>query len=626
LSSQFGLLTRRPFAPLFLTHLFGALNDHLILVALLATFVFQAASPSAGGPEVRAAIALCLFCIPFLILPGAAGQFGDKMDKAWLVRKLKLFEIAVALLAVASFAANSSALAAATLFLLGVRSSLFGPISYSTLAQQMQKGELVGANALMTSATFFAVFISTLAYTALLDISQLFAPASFVTLALMGYACSRKIVPADPPDPGLRINLRPLAEASHNFESLRRNRPLFLSVLGVSWFWFFCAAILAQILAGAGARDGSAHHLPAELIGLFALGFAIGAGACEPLSDRKVEIGLVPLGSIGLTLLALDLALAAGTGVPGQPSPDLGAASLGSRSNAWHLAADAVLLGLFGGLYLTPLNALIQARSDPGHRARTIAINSVVSAVFVAAAILWSAGLARAGLPQAGTLLALALLNAGVAIYIYRVVPEFLMRLIVWGLIHTFYKLRKSGLEHIPDEGAAVVVCNHVSFVDAVVISAACRRPIRFVTDHRIFAMPIVNFVFRVTRAIPIASPREDIELLRRAYAEISRALAAGEIVGIFPEGRITDSGEIAPFQNGIRRILDRNPVPVIPMALRGLWGSFFPRKDAPAMTRPLRRGLFNRIELVVAPAIPPDRANPKLLQQTVSQLRGNWK
>jgi hypothetical protein len=230
------------------------------------------------------------------------------------------------------------------------------------------------------------------------------------------------------------------------------------------------------------------------------------------------------------------------------------------------------------------------------------------------------------GLTVAQSLLAVAVLNAAVALYIYRVVPEFLMRLVVWGLVHTLYRLRKSGLEHIPDEGPAVVVCNHVSFVDAVVISAACRRPIRFVMDHRIFALPVLNFVFRVTRAIPIASPRDDLDLLRRAYAEIARALDDGDIVGIFPEGRITDTGDIAPFQNGIRRIIGRNPVTVIPMALRGLWGSFFSRKDAPAMTRPLRRGLFSRIELIVAPGVPPERATPKLLWEIVADLRGDWK
>jgi 1-acyl-sn-glycerol-3-phosphate acyltransferase len=199
------------------------------------------------------------------------------------------------------------------------------------------------------------------------------------------------------------------------------------------------------------------------------------------------------------------------------------------------------------------------------------------------------------------------------------------MRFLVWLLIHSVYRLEKSGLERIPEEGPAVLACNHVSFVDALVIAAACRRPIRFVMDHRIFGVPVLNFVFRTGRAIPIASAREDPVMLDRAYEEIARALGEGDLVGIFPEGRITDTGEMYPFRSGIRRIVERTPVPVVPMALRGLWGSFFSRKEGPAMTRPFRRGIFSRIALAVGAPVPAESVTPEGLQAEVLALRGNW-
>ncbi|MEP6702214.1 MAG: 1-acyl-sn-glycerol-3-phosphate acyltransferase, partial [Betaproteobacteria bacterium] len=203
---------------------------------------------------------------------------------------------------------------------------------------------------------------------------------------------------------------------------------------------------------------------------------------------------------------------------------------------------------------------------------------------------------------------------------------EFLMRFLCWLLVHSIYRVSKSGIDRIPDEGPAILVCNHVSFVDALIITAASPRPVRFVMDHQIFRVPVLSFVFRTANAIPIASAKVDPALLERAYDEVARALEAGELVGIFPEGRITDTGELNPFRSGIQKILARTPAPVVPIALQGLWGSFFSRKDAAAMTKPFRRGLLSRIGLIVGDAVPPAAATPAALQGIVAGLRGDWR
>jgi len=254
-----------------------------------------------------------------------------------------------------------------------------------------------------------------------------------------------------------------------------------------------------------------------------------------------------------------------------------------------------------------------------------IAANNILNALFMVVASAMSAVLLSSAvgfsLPQ--LFLVTAVLNALVAIYIYTLVPEFLMRFLCWLLIHTVYRLKKEGLENIPDAGPAVIVCNHVSFVDALVITAGCPRPIRFVMDHQIFKIPVLSFVFRTGKAIPIASAKVDEALLNRAYDQVAAALEDGELVCIFPEGRITDNGELYPFKGGIKRIVDRTPVPVIPMALRGLWGSFFSRKGGPAMTKPFRRGVLSGIGLAVGPSVAPELATPETLQGRVAALRG---
>jgi len=221
-------------------------------------------------------------------------------------------------------------------------------------------------------------------------------------------------------------------------------------------------------------------------------------------------------------------------------------------------------------------------------------------------------------------LLLMAIFNAAVAVYIFGLVPEFLMRFIVWLLVNVGYRLKTRGLEHIPDEGPAVVVCNHVSFMDALVVVGCCRRPIRFVMDHQIFKIPLLNFVFRTAGAIPIASARENPKLLERAYDRVARYLAEGEVVGIFPEGRLTADGEIGPFKSGIEQIIQRTPAPVVPMALRGLWGSFFSRRHGKAMAHFPRR-FWSRVELAVGEPVPAEQATSALLRERVAALRGDW-
>jgi 1-acyl-sn-glycerol-3-phosphate acyltransferase len=291
----------------------------------------------------------------------------------------------------------------------------------------------------------------------------------------------------------------------------------------------------------------------------------------------------------------------------------------------WRVAADLVLIGMFGGFYIVPLYALIQERSDAAYRSRIIAANNILNALFMVASAGIAIGLLKAGLSIPQLFLVTALMNAVVAVFIYGLVPEFLMRFLAWLLIHTMYRVRKEGLDHIPDEGSCIVVCNHVSYVDAVVIAACVRRPIRFVMDHRIFRIPVLSFIFRAMRTIPIAPAKEDAAMKARAFEEAARALAAGEVVGIFPEGTLTETGEMNPFRPGVQQMLATTPVPVVPLALSGLWGSFFSRSHQGKAMRRLR-GVFSRIMLIAGPPIPPERAAPAQLQATVLALRGERK
>jgi 1-acyl-sn-glycerol-3-phosphate acyltransferase len=623
-SNQFRLLATRRFGPLFVTQLLGAFNDNLFKNALVLLVTYQAATLAVMRPEVLVNLCGGVLILPFFLFSATAGQLADKYERSRIVRLVKLLEVGIMLLGALGFVLHSLGLLLATLFLLGTHSAFFGPVKYALLPQHLRQEELIGGNGLVEFGTFVAILAGTIAGGILMsDASGIYlAPACAIAVAALGYLASRLLPHSPAPDPGLRLNWNPLSETWGTLRFVWPNRAVFNSLLGISWFWFVGALLLAQLPAYAKDYLGGAPAVVTLLLATFSVGVGTGSLLTERLSGHKVEIGLVPFGSIGITLFAFDLWLASPGAATGS---HFSAAQFLSHDGSLRVLLDLFFLGMFGGFYIVPLYALIQSRTEATHTSRVIAANNILNALFMVVAAGFGALLLARGLSIPQLFLVTALLNAAVAFYIYRMVPEFLMRFIVWLLIHSVYRLRARGLEHIPETGPGVVACNHVSFVDALVISAACRRPIRFIMDHNIFRIPVLSFVFREGRAIPIASAKEDPAALERAYEETARALQAGDLVGIFPEGRLTPDGELQPFRGGIKRIVETTPVPVVPMALRGLWGSLFSRSGGHAFfKRP--RGPFSRIELVAGAPLAPAEVTPEGLQRTVADLRADCK
>jgi len=622
--SQFALLRERRFGPFFWTQFAGAANDNVFKNAFVVFVTFEAASLLAVDAGTVVNLIGAVFILPFLLFSATAGQLADKYEKSRLIRFVKLFEIAIMLVGLAGFALSSVALLFTALALLGVHSTLFGPVKYAILPQHLTLEELTGGNGLVEMGTFVAILLGTIAGGVVVAIrpgGPVYAGVLAIAIAIAGWLVSRRIPHTPPVAPALAIDWNPFTETWRNLTgAARENIVVWRSMLGISWFWFYGAIWLAQLPAFTQQVLGGNEHVFTLLLATFSIGIGIGSLLCERLSGRKVEIGLVPFGSIGLTLFAADLWLAT-RGMHADAQHGIGV-FLASGAN-WRVLVDLILLGAFGGFYTVPLYALIQARSQPSHRSRIIAANNILNALFIVASAAIAIGLLRAGLSVPELFLAVGLMNAVVAAYIYALVPEFLMRFLAWLLVHTVYRVHEEGLDNIPDEGPCVLVCNHVSYVDAVVIAACVPRPVRFVMDHRIFRAPLLSFVFRAMRTIPIASEREDPRVKERAYGAVAAALAAGEIVGIFPEGRLTHTGEMNAFRPGVQRIIAATPVPVVPMALRGLWGSFFSRSHRGSAMRRIR-GIFSRISLVAAPPLRPADATLEALFRQVRALRGD--
>ncbi|MAP10590.1 MAG: glycerol acyltransferase [Gammaproteobacteria bacterium] len=619
------LLKSRRFGPFFATQFLGAFNDNVFKNALGILIAFRLAGELALSSNTLVNLSFLVFIAPAFLFSATAGQIADRVEKSGLIRRIKIAEILVMLLGAAGLVLGNVYLLFLVLFLMGTQTAFFGPVKYGILPQHLKEEELVGGNGLIEMGTFLAILLGTLLGGILIayDHGQWFVAVVVVVVAVGGWASSRGVPIADASDPELQIRWNIFAETWRILMFTRSNRTVFNSVLGISWFWFYGATFLAQFPNFAKLHLGGNEQVVTILLTVFSLGIGLGSLLCERMSGRLVEIGLVPFGAFGLTVFSFDLYLA----VPEiHASTSVGPGAFLADPGNWRVLADLFLMALFGGFFIVPLYALVQLRSPKDKRSRIIAGNNVLNAAFMVLAGIVAIGLLGAGLSIPQLFLVVSLMTAAVSIYIFTLVPEFLMRFIVWALIHTVYKLDIRNVDEIPDQGPAVLVCNHVSFVDALIIAAACRRPVRFVMDHKIFKIPIASFVFKVGKAIPIAPKHEDPLAMERAFKQVARVLEEGEVVCIFPEGKITQDGAMNAFRPGLNRIVERSQVPVVPMALSGLWGSFFSRADGAAMSKPWRlvAQFRSQIELSVGSIVNPDTYELGRVEADVLTLRGD--
>ena len=634
--SQFALLTQRRFAPFFWTQFLGAFNDNVFKTALLTILTYDALSWTKLDISLLNNLIPGLFILPFVLFSATSGQLADKFEKAGLARKVKLLEIVIMCIAATGWMTHTLWLLIAAVAGMGIHSTLFGPVKYAYLPQHLKSEELVGGNGVIEMGTFVGILLGEVLGAMLVVHKpwgiELVAGGTIV-IAIIGWLTSLRIPNSPAPEPELKINWNAATETVRNIRFTKQNRPVFLSLLGNSWFWFYGAIILAQFPLYAKDYLHGDHSVFVLLLTIFSFGIGAGSLLCERLSGHKVEIGLVPFGAIGLSVFGFDLYLSsiaythALTAInAGAVAPTIDAMGFFHQVGSLRIVFDIVMIGLFGGLYIVPLFALIQTRCDPKHLSRTIAGMNIMNALFMVVAALSATLMLSRGFTIPQIFMATAILNAVVALYIFSLVPEFLMRFIAWLLIHTIHRVKGVNTNRIPVESAAVLVCNHVSYMDAIVIMASSPRPIRFVMDHRIFKIPFLSWVFKTAKAIPIAPAKEDPWLMEKAYIDIAKALHEGELVCIFPEGKLTTTGDMNEFKGGIMKILERSPVPVFPMALRGLWGSFLSRDKGNPFERSFSRGPFSHLELAVGEALQASEVTPQLLQDKVQSLRGEWR
>ena len=634
--SQFELLRQRRFAPFFVVQSLGAFNDNVYRQAIIG-MLFWMGVP-AEQRTLYTNLAPALFILPYFLFSATAGQIAEKLEKSRLIRITTAMEIAIMSVAAVGFLLQNMPLLLVALFGTGVQSTLFGPVKYSILPSVLKPEELTGGNGLVEMGTSMSILVGMIVGGLVFKVAGTWGPetaaVAIILLAISGNLVSRLIPTVDAGAPDLKVHLNPIPESRRVLAMARRQPAVRNSMLGISWFWFFGTVLTAQLPTYAERFLGSNELLYLFCFALFSVGTGVGSLLCEKLSARTVEIGLVPLGAFGMSAFLLDLYLVR-PGLP--PVTGLDIAGFLAAPGGWRIVIDLTLIGAFAGFFIVPLFALVQSRTPRAELSRVISAVNIQNAFFIVLAAVLAIVLQMEQVSVGGVtvplpglsipqlFLALAIANLVVAVYIFTLVPEFLMRFLSWLLVRSLYRLRLHGIErHVPDEGPALLVCNHVSYMDALVLAASIPRPVRFVMYYKIFNIPVMRWIFRTGKAIPIAGAKEDPAVMQAAFDAIDAALADGELVCIFPEGGLTKDGEIATFKSGVERALARRPVPVVPLALRNLWSSMWSRRDSRLGRMRVPRRFRAHIEVAAGEPIDGRAATAELLEARVRALRGD--
>jgi 1-acyl-sn-glycerol-3-phosphate acyltransferase len=601
------LLRNQRFAPLFLAQVAAAFVDNLVR-ASVGWWALVHGGWGAWGVVLAANAA---FVLPFAVLSGTAGQLADSVDRARIAVFTRLVAFVGVAFAVWGLVEGNLVPMLLSAWILGINAAIFGPAKYAVLEDLVGADDLLGANAWVQGSTYLAILGGTFAGLAVgSPTGDRLVAAVAVGGAGLAVASAFALPVLD--GAGTPVDLDPLAAGRQVLGVARGQLAVWRSLLGLAWFWVVGEALVGSFPAY--ARELSADlDLAGFLLAVWAVGIAVGAWACVRLSRDRLELGVVPIGTAGMTLFLLDLSFASPAG-----------GTLGAflhTVGGWRVTADLLGISFSAALLAVPLQTLLQTRTPPDARGRVIGAYNLVTGLAMAGGAVVGTALLSVGVPLHWIYGALALAGAAVAWATYRAIPDFMLRFWAWCLSNVVYRVAVEGAANLPSEGPVVIVVNHVSFIDWLIVMGAVKRPARFVMYKAFFEMPVVRVLFEHAHSIPIAGAREDPEALDKAMDAISAELRAGEVVVIFPEGSLTPDGEIHGFRQGIERIIARDPVPVVPMALNGLWGSFFSRYEGKAFRRPFRR-VWSRIWLTIEPPIPPAEVSAAGLE---AKVRAMW-
>jgi len=584
---------------LLVAQFLGAFNDNFYKM-VVSLFAVNAAGNAGGGGSILSLIG-AIFILPFLLFSGYAGYMADVYSKRSVLIATKVVEIVTMSVGLAALLSHQVSLMLAVLFLLALQATFFSPAKYGILPELLPDQDLSRGNGLLEMSSFLAIILGTslggVLFAAWKDqLGQI--GLLLLALAVVGMFASLCVPSVPPSGAAAAWRLNPFSEITSGLKRLYLDKSLWMTVIGISYFWFLGALLQMDMILFGKEVIGLDDVRVSSLSAFLAVGIGIGSMTAGRLSGDKVELGLVPLGSIGMGVFSLLLAW--------------------SAASYLHVSVTLALLGFSGGLFIVPLNASLQQKSGQEEKGRLLATNNFLNTVgiLLASGALW---LLRDHLHfQADRIVLLfGLFTLLATVYILRLLPDFLIRFCLWLLTHTLYRIRIVGQEHVPFRGPALLVCNHLSFVDGLVVASCMQRFLRFLVYRPIYERPALHWLMRLMKAIPVqgGNPKEAFNSLERAREELRQ----GHVVCIFAEGAITRTGNLLPFKRGFERIVKGLDIPVIPVHLDRLWGSIFSFKDGRFFWKWPRRIPYPVTVTFGAPL--PSTVKAEEVRQTIAEL-----
>ncbi len=593
--SQFHLLRLKRFFPLFVTQALGAFNDNGFKQGLVILVTYGLATNAGYDARLIITIAAGIFILPFFLFSATAGQLADKYDKAMLIRRIKFAEIILMGLAAIGFYLQNIEFLLFVLFLMGTQSSFFGPLKYGILPQLLKKDELIGGNALIETGTFLAILLGTM-YGGLLITQQmgpLIVAASLIVLAVFGWLAAGKIPPMEPQTPDLKINFNLFSETGRIIKHASGNRTVFLSILGISWFWLVGALYLAQFPTFSKNALHANEMVATLFIAIFTIGIALGSLACNRLLKGVVSAKYVPLAALAITIFSVDLYFASRNAVPISGSGSLVeiGAFLSTPMN-WRVLFDLFMIAFSGGLYAVPLYALIQESSDPEHVSRNIAANNIVNAAFMVVSTVLAGFMLSAGYTIPQLFLTIGVLNGFVAAYICKLLPEEVVKGLGRQIFRLLYRVEIKGEENIAKAGdKAVIVANHVSYLDGPILASFWPGSPSFAINTQIAEKWWARLAFPFFDFLPL-DPSNPM-----AIKTLVRTVESGQHIVIFPEGRITVTGALMKVYEGPGSIALHADAPILPVRIDGAQYSKFSKLGSRVKTK-----WFPKITITIMP------------------------
>jgi 1-acyl-sn-glycerol-3-phosphate acyltransferase len=621
------LILERRFWPLFWTQFLGALNDNFFKNALVMLITYRSISLMGLSAELLVAMAGGIFILPYFLFSGTAGQIADRYEKSAVIKATKVTELIVMLIASLGFYTDNYLMLMVVLFLMGTQSAFFGPLKYGIIPHIVKPLELVPANAYIGGGTFLAILVGTLTGGAFANLDSPGIPISIglVLLAIIGILTSLPFKKVHNANLEVKIDYTFFRPSWQTLKLVYKKRNVFRTILGVSWFWFLGAGILSLLPILCKDVLGADAVIGTLLLGTFTVGMGVGSVMTNFLSRGKVELGMVAPAGLFMSFAMFDMYLTTSSWqhlVNGEVL--LNYLTFFDQIGSVHLFIDLFFVSAFGGMYIIPQMTYVQEASNSSELSRIISGNNIINALFMVAASVLIMTMHTMNITVPMQFAILACVNFVFSFIVYYINSETTLRFWFWILSNLFYNVKVIGQSNIPEKGPLIICANHVTFIDWWFIFAVSPRPVRFVIDNKYYSMPTGKFWFSQAGLIPIATKKESAEVLAKAFDNISESIQSGDCLGLFPEGWITRDGEMRKFQPGIIKIIQRDPVNIVPISLVGLWGSIFSYEGSKVIFK-IPKSLRRKVNIVIGKPITPEEYHAeKVRNEIIHNLENN--